>query len=309
MLQAAQSAIVTLDGTTITRDSNSLDDVIPGVSIDLDGTTTAGSTLNLNIDADYSGVQTAVTNFISAYNSLRDFITSQNAVSGTGVVDSNAVLFADTTLRNLDLALKTSLTTASSSGTGDISYLTDLGITIDSNNDLELSDPTALQSAVSSNIGALQSFFQGSTTTSDPSLRVVTSVGTTAMNFNLDVTVDGSGNLTGATVGGQSGLFTVSGHQLIGAAGTPYAGLALSYNGTTGGSISVSLNPGFADQMVAIGNEYGNTGSGLMQSQINSLAAQDTTLSAQSAQIRSDASDYQTTLINKYAQMGDANLH
>ena len=302
VLQAPKDAVLVLDGTTITRSSNTIDDVIPGVTLSLDATTASDSSLSLDVTADYAGVKTDVTNFISAYNALRDYISSQNAVTD-GAVDPNAVLFADTMLRNLDLSLKGAITGPSASATGGVNYLSDLGITIDANNDLALSDETALDTAILSNVGGVQSFFQGSTTTSDPGLQVLGDAATTATAFTLNVAVDASGAVKGATVGGQAGLFSVSGSQITGMAGTPYAGMSFYYSGTTGGDIDVAIKPGFADQLVGLGGSYGNTGAGLLQNQINGLAATDVTLAANATQIRSNASDYQTTLINKYAQM------
>ena len=48
-------------------------------------------------------------------------------------------------------------------------------------------------------------------------------------SFTLDVQVDGSGNLTSASVGGDSSLFTVSGTRIIGVEGTAYEGFTFVY--------------------------------------------------------------------------------
>jgi flagellar hook-associated protein 2 len=304
-LQPSKDAVFTLDGTSITRTSNTIDDVIPGVSLDLAGKTNGSDTLTLNIAQDDSGVTTAVNTFVSAYNALHDYLEAQNAVSSTGAVASTAYLFGDSTLRAMNTQLQALITgTSATSGgsSGSLSYLSQLGITFNSTNDLEVSDPTALATAVSSNPQALQNFFQTSYTTSNPHLLLLNNTSTVSQNFTLDIQANASG-ITGATVNGVSGLFTVSGDQLIGATGTPYAGLTFAITATANTSVNVGIQQGFADSMVGLANQYGNTSSGLIATEVSGLTTQDTAMSAQSALMRTQASAYETTLINKYATM------
>jgi flagellar hook-associated protein 2 len=304
-LQPSKDAVFTLDGTSITRTSNTIDDVIPGVSLDLAGKTNGSDTLTLNIAQDDSGVTTAVNTFVTAYNALHDYLEAQNAVSSTGAVASTAYLFGDSTLRSMDTQLQALITGTSATSGGSsssISYLSQLGITFNSSNDLEVSDPTALATAVSSNPAALQNFFQTSYTTSNPSLLLLNNTSTVSQNFTLDIQA-GPGGITGATVNGVSGLFTVSGNQLIGATGTPYAGLTFAITATANTSVNVGIQQGFADSMIGLANQYGNTSTGLIATEVSGLTTLDTSLSAQSALMRTQANAYETQLINKYATM------
>ena len=303
VLQQAQDAEITLDGTTITRSSNTMDDVLPGVTLNLDGTTATGDTVTLNISSDTSGVASAVENFISAYNSLHDYLETQESESD-GTVSSTAYLFADTTIRSLtdELDSLISGTSGSSSGSDAISYLSQLGITMDSSNDLELTDSTALTDALSTNSSALQDFFQSSFTTSDSSLQLIDNTSTVSQSFTLDIAADSTG-ITGVTVNGQSGLFTVSGDEIVGAAGTAYAGLTFAISATSDKSITVNMQQGFADSIVSLASQYADTSTGLLETQISSLTSQDTDLASQVATIESNASSYETTLISKYATM------
>lgn len=305
VLQSAQDAVMTLDGTTITSASNTVSNVIPGVTLDLESTTASGDSVTLNIGQDTSGVETAIEDFVSAYNNLHDYLETQESVGTDGTVSSTAYLFADTTLRSLTNSLDSLLTGASASagsGSSAISYLSQLGVTFDDNNDLQISDSSALTTALSSNSAALQAFFQSSFTSSDSGLTLVNNTTTSAMSFTLDVTADSSG-VTGVTVNGQSGLFTVSGNEIVGAAGTAYAGLTFALSATSDQSISVSLQPGFADSIVGLASQYANTSSGLIQGQISSLTSVDTDLSSQASDMQTSISSYETTLVDKYAQM------
>lgn len=301
VLQSAQDANVTIDGETVTSTSNTLSNILTGVTLDLSGTT-SGSTITLSVAQDTSAVSSAVSAFVTAYNNLHDYAATQEAVGSDGTVPSTAYLFADSTLRSLNTELNSLLTGSNGSGSGSsaLSYLSQLGVSFDSSNDLEV-DSTTLSTALTSS-SALQSFFQSTYSSSNSSLVLISNASTNSMAFTLDVTADSSG-VTGATVNGQSGLFTVSGNELIGVSGTAYAGLTLAIDATANTSISVSLAQGFADSVVNLAKQYGDTSTGVLEEQISSLTTTDTSLSAQASTIRTYASTYETSLINKYAKM------
>lgn len=303
VLQAAQPAIVTIDGAEITADSNELTDVIEGLNISLLSTTDAGEEITLDVEANYDTVKTAITSFITAYNALRDFVTTQQTVSSDGEVADDAVLFADTLLRGLTQTLGSILTGSSASAVDGFDDLSDLGITMTSGNYLELSDETALDNALLSNLSDLESFFETSFEASDSKLKLLKNDTTQSYDFTLDVTADPDGTITGVTVDGQSGLFTISGSRIVGAEGTIYEGLSFALTATGDTSIDVVINQGFANQMVNLLDAYADTSSGLVQTQIDNLTDLDTQLSTRSERIRTDAESYREKLIAKYATM------
>jgi flagellar hook-associated protein 2 len=300
-LQAGQSAEFTVDGTSITSTTNTPSNVIPGVTLDLAGTTSAGSSLTLSITQNTSGITSAVQNFITAFNSLNDYIGTQEAETN-GVVSSTAYLFGDPTLGTMTTQLNDIITGQVGSGSSAIAYLADLGITLDSTNDLELSDPAALSNAVTNDPTAVQSFFQSSFSSSSDNLAVITNTSDISQSFALDITADSNG-ISGVTVNGQSGLFTVSGDELIGASGTAYAGLTFAVFATSDQTINVSLTQGFADSLVNLGTQFGNQATGALETAISGLTGEDTTLSSQAATIQTNASNYETSLIDQYANM------
>lgn len=304
VLQAAQPAILTLDGSQITSDTNNVTDAVSGIDMSLLNTTPAGTTVTLAVQPDYSGVKTDITDFITAYNALRDYITANQAVGADGTVDtSKAPLFADSLLRSVSQQLGGLVSTPSASATGVYSTLADLGVTVDSNNDLQLSNENTLDNALLSNLSQVASMFQSTFTPSDSALKLLQNTSLSSFNFTLDVTADADGTITGASVNGDANAFTVSGNRLVGAQGTVYAGLSFALVTSGDTSIQVNIQPGLANQLTNFASEFGDAGSGLIEQQIDALNTQDTAWSAQSAQIRSDASGYETSLINKYSNM------
>lgn len=303
VLQAQQPAILTLDGAQITSDTNNVTDAVSGISMSLLNTTPTGTTITLGVSPDFSAVKTAVTDFITAYNTLRDFVSSNQVVAGDGTVDASETLFADSLLTNIGREVGGLLSTPSASATGSYSTLADLGVTVDSTNDLQLSDENTLDNALLGNLSQVASMFQSTFTPSDPALKLLQNTSLQSYNFKLDVTADADGDITGASVNGDSSAFTVSGNRIIGAAGSIYAGLSFALVTTGDSSIQVNIQPGLANQMANFASQFGDPSTGLIEQQINALTTQDTAWTTQSTQIRSDADDYQTTLINKYSNM------
>ncbi|KAK0330349.1 hypothetical protein LTR94_033191, partial [Friedmanniomyces endolithicus] len=121
-----QPAIVTVDGATVTRDTNELTDVIEGVSLSI--SSVSDGPVTLAITADSSTVKTAITDFVNAYNALKQFILDQSAVSSDGGADEDAVLFADSIMRMLDQTLKSLINSGGEAGGDDIALFSDFGI-------------------------------------------------------------------------------------------------------------------------------------------------------------------------------------
>lgn len=302
VLQAAQPAIATLDGVEITSDGNQLTDTIPGLSISLLQATASDQTVTLDIEADYSDIKTAITDFIDAYNALRDFVDTNSEVSADGTVDEDAVLFADSLLRGVTKQLSSILGDDAGSAADGVTNLAALGITLNADNQLELSDETTLDNLLLSNLDSLRSFFESKFTTNDSALKLLKNASTASLDFTLDVTVT-DGAISDVTVGGQSGLFTVSGNRIVGAAGTIYEGLSFALVADESVSIDVTLTQGFADLVTTRLDAYANASSGVIQSEIERLNDANGDLSDKSTQIRDDAESYRTRLIAKYSAM------
>lgn len=301
VLQAAQPAVVTIDGLEVTSSGNQLTDTIPGLSISL-LQATSGQTITLDIEPNYEDVKTAITGFVDAYNALREFVDTNQTVSADGAVADDAVLFADSILRGVTKQLSDLLGESPASADDTVGALASLGITLNADNQLELSDETTLDNLLLENLDSLRSFFETKFSSSDSALKWLKNDTSASLAFTMDVTVV-DGAITDVTVGGQSDLFTVSGNRIVGASGTVYDGLSFALVATQSTSIDVSLRQGFADLVTTLLNSYADSATGMIQQQIQSLNDANTTLSDKSGQIRDDAETYRTKLVQKYAAM------
>lgn len=294
VLQTSQAAEFALDGISMTRDTNDITDVLTGVTFNLLQATTSGATINISIEADTSQIESAVQTFVTDYNTFRDAVIAQQATDSDGTASSSAVLFGDGTMRDI----MDTLQNAMNSTVGGLT-MADLGLSFNENNELEL-DTSTLSEILSTNLSGVTTLLSAQTKTSSSQLTVV-NTGTSPQSFTLDLTVDSSGNLASASVGGDASLFTISGTTIIGNAGTDYAGMAFTYSGSTSQSITVTSTAGLATQVYQLAKNYSSS-SGALQTLITNLTDRDTDLQQKVDDIESAASAYQTQLQAQYAK-------
>ncbi|MCP1968009.1 flagellar filament capping protein FliD [Bradyrhizobium elkanii] len=293
VLQKSQSAEFTLDGIALTRNTNDVSDVLSGVTFDLLQPTPSGTSLNISIETDTSQITSALQTFVTNYNAFRDQVIAQSAQNSDGTAASSAVLFGDSTMRDIMTQLQQVL-----SGTVGGMTMADLGLSFNENNELQL-DTGTLSTVLTQNLAGVTQLLSAQTTTSSSQLSVV-NTGTSPQSFTLDLTVDSTGMLTGASIGGDSSGFSVVGNTIIGNSGTIYAGMAFTYTGSTSQSITVTSSSGLATQLYQLAHTSSGT-SGQLQTLITNLQSRDTDLQSQVSDIQSNAATFKAQLQVQYA--------
>ncbi|MGY2990198.1 flagellar filament capping protein FliD [Bradyrhizobium sp. USDA 4508] len=293
VLQKSQSAEFTLDGIALTRNTNDISDVLSGVTFDLLQPTPSGTSVNISIETDTSQITSALQTFVTNYNAFRDQVIAQSAQNSDGTAASSAVLFGDSTMRDLMTQLQQVL-----SGTVGGMTMADLGLSFNETNELQL-DTGTLSTVLTQNLAGVTQLLSAQTATSSSQLSVV-NTGTSPQSFTLDLTVDSTGTLTGASVGGDSSGFSVVGNTIIGNSGTIYAGMAFTYTGSTSQSITVTSSSGLATQLYQLAHTSSGT-SGQLQTMITNLQSRDTDLQSQVSDIQSNAATFKAQLQVQYA--------
>lgn len=154
----ALDAELTLNGISITSQSNTVEGALQGVTLNLSAT---GSSQTLTISQDTDAIYDAISTFVTAYNSYVssvDTLTAYNADS-----DTAGELLGDSTTRRISTELSSDLYTAIGSGT--FSYLSQLGISLNVDGTLQIDEDT-LTSAITDNIDGVSEFFIGTDGTS-----------------------------------------------------------------------------------------------------------------------------------------------
>jgi flagellar hook-associated protein 2 len=149
-------------------------------------------------------------------------------------------------------------------------------------------------------IKSLLSFNMESSSTDLSILRRPSSL--SADEFTIDITVDESGTITGASINGDSSRFTVSGSRISGVDGTDYAGLVFVYTGETA-SVDVKLTTGIAEMLYQTAYTASNSSDGSLQSKIDELTDYNTDLETRATDIRTKAEEYGENLRSYYARL------
>jgi flagellar hook-associated protein 2 len=157
----AVAGSVTINGTTVSRSSNTIKDLIPGLTINLVGS--GNSTITVNQDS--SSLSSKISEFVKAFNtldkSLKD-ISSYDATAKKG-----AALYGDSAINSLRREIRSIITsTLGVNATTSYNRLSQVGVNFKSDGTLSL-DSTALNTAISANFNKVAKLFSGTGDSSD----------------------------------------------------------------------------------------------------------------------------------------------
>jgi flagellar hook-associated protein 2 len=148
------SSSFTLNGLTLYRDSNSVDDALDGLTLNLRKAGTGAT--NFSIDADTEGTEEQIRSFIETFNSVISYVNQQSEINAdTGF---RGTLAGDDLARGLRSRLRTVAIGSSGAG-GELSRLADLGIEIERDGTLKLSDADKLKEAITANPESISTLF------------------------------------------------------------------------------------------------------------------------------------------------------
>jgi len=151
------NAQFSVDGVSFQRQSNSIDDVVDGVTLTLHSVDTASVT----VTADSAGLKDKITALVGAYN---DVVQEVGAKTSYDQTTKQFGVLARTTMRDLPADLESLMTSGNKAdSTGTIQNLFDLGMAFNRDGTITIDDAT-LSKAVSENPDKVKSFFLGDST-------------------------------------------------------------------------------------------------------------------------------------------------
>jgi flagellar hook-associated protein 2 len=151
--QAGLDAQFTVDGISATSSSNTVTNVIPGVTFQL-LSAAQGTSVQVEITNNNSDVESAVNSFVSAYNKVIGDLNTQEGNDSSGNPEP---LFGSPTISTLQEELQQALDFTQSSGA--VTSLTQLGVSVNNDGTLTLATDT-LDSELNSNYQDVVNFFQ-----------------------------------------------------------------------------------------------------------------------------------------------------
>lgn len=153
--QTATDAVFTVNGVEVTRTTNSVDDVVEGVTFNLYDATTGNA--RLSISRDTSAVKTKIQNLVTSYNA---FVDSMEVLADpkSSVDTYGGILAGDSLLRSVRDQVRNALIANSSSPGSDLKALRDLGISFDRYGKLQITE-TKLDAALANHYDQVTTLF------------------------------------------------------------------------------------------------------------------------------------------------------
>ncbi|MCH8932395.1 MAG: flagellar filament capping protein FliD [Nitrospinae bacterium] len=219
-VQTATDASVTVDGITFARSSNTINDIIPGVTLNLES---LGSG-TLTISTDNTAIALNIQDFVDAFNELIGFIDEQTEFNAETF--QTGILFGNSAVQSLETTLRRIVSGPVTGVSGTFGFLSQIGITTQDDGTLIL-DEVKLDQALTTDLDSVVSLFTSSGTASDANVTFVGFTDNTVAGIYDVQVVGGVPQLSPAGAGTfvdavDNGAF------FTGAAGTDAEGLSFS---------------------------------------------------------------------------------
>ena len=214
--QTARDASLLLDGVSITKSSNTVTDVISGAALKLQS---AGSgTISLSTDTE--AITTKVSDFVDEFNEISLFLAEQLALDSE--TEETGVLFGNFAVQNLQQILRSSISSKVTGISGDYTYLSQIGITTQSDGTIIL-DTDDFSDALVGDIENVSQLFSSNGSVTNSSVAFVGFTSDTEPGYydikvsngvpqlsnsgaSTFVNASGSGNFWAGSSGGSTGL-------------------------------------------------------------------------------------------------------
>ncbi len=297
--QPAQDAIIRMDGVDSAHSSNTVTDLIPGVTLNLVAAK-VGSTVTLGITRPTDAITQAVNDYVSAYNSLKGEIDAATAIGSGGT--GQGPLYGNTAIRQMQQQLQKITSTALSSFPNGPQTLAEIGVSTGQDGTLSV-DPTKLATALATYPDAVEAMFNPTQRSDNPLIKVTSALGATK---------PGTYTITGATasplaaqIGGKPGLPSSTDPTGLTASITSTApGLAIEVLGNVS-SATITIDAGISGILQGIRDSLRASG-GVLDSLSDSLATEKTKLADDRTKMQTQESAYKDQLTAQFTAMQTA---
>jgi flagellar hook-associated protein 2 len=212
---AGQDATILVDGIEITSSDNAVENVLPGVTLNL-LKADMDTTITLNVDRDVDAIIETVNAFVDAYNEVASYIREQQSYDPEEQ-ETGGVLFGDGTLSSVKMNLTSILVESVWGVSSDFAIPGLVGVNLDSEGQLSINTDT-LRGYLETNFNDVKCLFSANGTTDVGTLDYVshsndTNAGAYAVNITQAATQSAttSNTAVGGTLGGDETLTITEG--------------------------------------------------------------------------------------------------
>ena len=148
-----------IGGVDVTKSSNTITDVIPGVTFNLNAEST--TSVSITVNSDTQTIKQNIIDFVNAYNDVINYVSSNSQYDTQ--THAGGPFVGEATARSIVGRLKSIATSAVSSAPDDLDTLAQIGITTDYNTGQLVIDESTLNDKLSESIDDVSTIFTDST--------------------------------------------------------------------------------------------------------------------------------------------------
>ena len=238
---AGVNSAFTVDGISMSRTSNSVDDLFDGFTLDLKKTTSSAVRISSSVDLD--GVSDLLTGYVDTYNQVMLNLTAMGANDPVDP-ENDGVLIGDSTLREIRSELREMSSTAIKGYEGGPYYLSYLGVSTNRDGTLAF-DKGQMETQFKSKPETVRAFFTNNYATSNSNITISAFDFTNTKPGTYAFATDGSST---HTIGGVSA--TKSGDNYSVTSGDPQGLTIAVANGSGVTSGTIYYGKSFINQVV-----------------------------------------------------------
>ena len=238
---AGVNSAFTVDGISMSRTSNSVDDLFDGFTLDLKKTTSSAVRISSSVDLD--GVSDLLTGYVDTYNQVMLNLTAMGANDPVDP-ENDGVLIGDSTLREIKSELREMSSTAIKGYEGGPYYLSYLGVSTNRDGTLAF-DKGQMETQFKSKPETVRAFFTNNYATSNSNITSAAFDFTNTKPGTYAFATDGSST---HTIGGVSA--TKSGDNYSVTSGDPQGLTIAVANGSGVTSGTIYYGKSFINQVV-----------------------------------------------------------
>ena len=165
---AGVNAAFTVDGISMTRTTNSVDDLFDGFTLDLKKT--SGTAVRISSEVDLTSVKSLIDSYVLTYNDVMKNLTAMGA-NDPSSNDNDGALIGDSTLREIMSELREMSSTALSGYEGGPYYLSNLGVATTRDGTLTF-DQKKMETMFKSKPESVRAFFSNNLSTSNTNITI-----------------------------------------------------------------------------------------------------------------------------------------
>jgi flagellar hook-associated protein 2 len=325
---SADDARLTFNNTPIQRSTNTIDDIVSGVTFSLYAATPTvpATTITTEVSNDTESVKSSLKTFIGAYNDFMSFAAKQQEKDTDGITyKSTSYLAKENTLQTTISSITSELSRIVS-GLAGKTQLSDIGVTFDDTpatdttplikNVMKLNE-TTLDKALTTDFNGVRKIFEFDFNASSSKLSPYTrsnALATTQFTADIDtsratgdqvrITYKDSDNVTQTTTVDYT-AFDGGGGNISGKAGTALEGFTMLYSGTGVDTITVNQSQGIGDKLFNVLDGI-LASDGILKTSASALTDMSSRKNDEITKLNSQIESYRSNLLDLYSRLEDA---